>query len=233
VSLAVLILTSTATRAQTVAPELPQPAAPTLAEHMEGEAPPVGTVQDLQQRLRNGVVATLRSTRNGNFGAQLFLDRTDGTYFAAMLQQTGFWRVMETSDEARAESAYTAMIKQTEMLSGAELQRAHLDAQRLRLEQEIDEANARKDSLRADLDVAKEQARLSAERERATRTQLDELQVQQRAEQIQLRNLQQQVRQMTRQENSGIPGRVSGRARSRTVHHTHDSDWNPATKRRR
>jgi hypothetical protein len=164
-----------------------------------------GDVADLMQLIHDGGLAELRTTYNGGYGASLFFHADDMTYYVALFQNKHFWRVIKTSDEARAEAIYGGFARQTAQLADVEIRRTQLQAQKASIERVIDESEDRARRLQADLDVARAQQAKVADHQRQTHDETLALREEKAKAQSQLRQLQQQVQQLQRQAEAGLP----------------------------
>ncbi|MEX3693362.1 DUF2968 domain-containing protein [Paraburkholderia sp. BR14263] len=166
---------------------------------------PRGEVAEFQHLRADGRLATVRSSANGSYSAQMLFDRQDGRYYAALLQHDNVWRVIAAGDEAQANATYLAFRRQTEKLGDVELRRTRAEAEKLSAERQLAETQDKENRLRADIDVAKQQAQAVAERESQQRAEVDDLRAQRDAATAQLIATQAQVGQLQRQVYAGLP----------------------------
>jgi hypothetical protein len=165
-----------------------------------------GDVADLMQLIHDGGLTEMRTTYNGGYGASMFFHAPSMTYFVALFQDKRFWRVIRTADQARAEAIYAGFAKQTAQLAEVEIRRAQLEAQKASIERNINESQTRAQRLQADIDVARTQEAKVADYQRQTQDQAVALRDEKEKAQAQLRALQQQVLQLQRQSETGLPG---------------------------
>lgn len=164
-----------------------------------------GDVAELQQMLKDGDVTELRTTYNGSYGASLLLSAKGLRYYAALIQQKSFWRVIKTQDRARAEAIYTEFVRQSARLANVEVRRAELNAEMDDTDRQIALAQARAERLKADLDIAHEQQALVASRQKQLREETAALDSQRRAAQDQLRESRRHARMLQREAEQGLP----------------------------
>ncbi|MBP0594592.1 DUF2968 domain-containing protein [Paraburkholderia sp. LEh10] len=165
-----------------------------------------GDVADLMQLIHDGGLTELRTTYNGGYGASLFFYAPNMTYYVALFQDKHFWRVIRTSDEARAEAVYAGFARQTAQLAEVEIRRAQLQAQKASIERVIGESQARAQRLQADIEVARTQEAKVADYQRQQQDEAVALREEKEKAQSQLRVLQQQVLLLQRQAEAGLPG---------------------------
>ncbi|SEJ63377.1 DUF2968 domain-containing protein [Paraburkholderia diazotrophica] len=165
-----------------------------------------GDVADLMQLLHDGALTEMRTTYNGGYGASMFFYAQDMTYYVALFQNKRFWRVIRTSDQARAEAIYAGFARQTAQLAEVEIRTTQLQAQNASIERVISESQARAQRLQADIQVARAQEAKVADYQRQTQDEMLALREEKEKAQSQLRQLQQQVLQLQRQAEAGLPG---------------------------
>jgi hypothetical protein len=165
-----------------------------------------GDVADLMQLIHDGGLTEMRTTYNGGYGASLFFYAQNMTYYVAPFLEKHFWRVIRTSDQTRAEAIYAGFTRQTAQLAEVEIRRAQLAAQKASIERVIGESQARGQRLLADIEVARAQEAKVAEYQRQTQDETLALRDEKEKAQAQLRALQQQVLQLQRQADAGLPG---------------------------
>ncbi|BCZ77066.1 hypothetical protein PTKU64_07410 [Paraburkholderia terrae] len=180
--------------------------APGLDANVDASGSVQGEVADLMQLIHDGGLTEMRTTYNSRYGASLFFHAQSMTYYVALFQDKHFWRVIRTSDEARAESIYTGFARQTAQLADVEIRRAQLQAQKASIERVIGESQARAQRLQADIEVARAQEAKVADYQRQTQDETLALRDEKDKAQAQLRQLQQQVLQLQRQTEAGLPG---------------------------
>ncbi|WP_246797730.1 DUF2968 domain-containing protein [Burkholderia perseverans] len=176
------------------------------AQAPAGGATAQSTIDELQQLIQSHSLTEMRTAYNGSYGASLLFSIQNATYYVALFQQKAFWRVVKTSNEARAEAVFHDFSKQAESLATSELQATRLEAQKAQTDKQIAVVQERASRLQADLQVAREQQAAVNNRQKATRTEAAALQAQRDALQAQLRQLQMQVRSLQRQADAGLPG---------------------------
>lgn len=180
--------------------------APGLDANVDASGSVQGDVADLMQLIHDGGLTEMRTTYNGGYGASLFFHAQRMTYYVALFQDKHFWRVIRTSDQARAESIYTGFARQTAQLADVEIRRAQLQAQKASIERVIGESQARAQRLQADIEVARAQEAKVADYQRQTQDETLALRDEKDKAQAELRQLQQQVLQLQRQAEAGLPG---------------------------
>lgn len=165
-----------------------------------------GDVAELMQLIQQGKLVELRTTYNGSYGASLFFDATQLTYYVALFQSKHFWRVIRVQNDARAEAIYADFARQTEQLADIEIRRTQLEAQKAMTERLIALSEGRARQLQADLAVARTQQAQVDERQRQMQGEAVALQAEKERAQVQLRDLQRQVRLLQRAAEAGLPG---------------------------
>lgn len=183
----------------------PLPGTPTALTPAEAQQSAAGNVAELQQMIRGSELNELRTTYNGTYGASLLFYGKEMTYYVALFQNKTFWRVIKTSDEARAELIYRDFAQKTVQLSDVEIRRTRLDAQKAFTTRMIALTQDHANRLQADLQVAQQQQAIVADQQKQTRDQANALQVEKAAAQDQLRAVQRQVRDLQRQVEGGLP----------------------------
>lgn len=178
--------------------------APAASEQKDAQ----GNVAELQRLMHGNELTELRTSYNGSYGASLLLYGNELTYYVVLFQQKNFWRVIKTSDEGRAEAIYADFVHKSAQLADVELRRAKLAAQKAYTERLIALSQARADRLQADLDVARQQQTVVANRQKQARDEAAALAAQKRAAQEQLRELRRQVQLLQRQNEQGLPRRA-------------------------
>ncbi|MGA3247736.1 MAG: DUF2968 domain-containing protein [Paraburkholderia sp.] len=164
-----------------------------------------GNVAELMQMIRDSQLTELRTTYNGSYGASLFFYPQEMTYYVALFQDKHFWRVIKSQDDVRAEAVYAGFVQQTAQLSEVEIRRTQLQAQKAFIEDVIALSEDRAKRLQADLDVARTQQAKVNDYQRQTQTEAVALRAEKEKAQAQLRELQNQVLQLQRQTESGLP----------------------------
>ncbi|WP_233850241.1 DUF2968 domain-containing protein [Paraburkholderia sp. HD33-4] len=163
-----------------------------------------GNVAELQQMIHGSDLSELRTTYNGSYGASMLFYGKEMTYYVALFQQKNFWRVIKTQDPARAELIYKDFARQTMQLSGVEIRRTQLEAQKAFTQRMVALSQERAGRLQADLDIARQQQSIVASQQEQKRAEATELAQQKAAAQDQLRVAQRQVRDLQRQLESGL-----------------------------
>jgi hypothetical protein len=164
-----------------------------------------GDVAELTRLIQRGALNELRTTYNGGYGASLFFYPQELTYYIALFQDKQFWRVIKSQDDVRAEQIYANFAQQTAQLAEPEISRTRLQAQTAFLQRVIDLSQDRAKRLQADLDVAQGQQAKAAEYQRQVRGETALLHDEEQKAQVELRNVQQQVQQLQRQTEAGLP----------------------------
>ncbi len=172
---------------------------------LPGDGGTQSTIDELQQKIQAHSLTEMRTAYNGSYGASLLFSITDSTYYVALFQQKAFWRVIKTTNEARAEAVFRDFAKQADSLSASELQAARLEAQKTQTDKQIAVVQDRANRLQADLQIAREQQAAVNNRQKATRSETASLAAQRDALQAQLRDLQAKVRSLQRQTDAGLP----------------------------
>ncbi|MDE1183560.1 DUF2968 domain-containing protein [Paraburkholderia sp.] len=184
----------------------PQPVTAALRDQTGApNAETQGTVAELMQMIRDGKLSELRTTYNGSYGASLFFYAQDMTYYVALFQDKHFWRVIKTQDSGRADALYANFVQQTAQLADVEIRRTQLQAQKAYIQDVIALSEDRARRLQADLDVARAQQARVNEYQRQTQDEAVALRAEKEKAQAQLRQLQNEVMQLQRQTESGLP----------------------------
>ncbi|CAN0620344.1 conserved exported protein of unknown function [Burkholderia multivorans] len=194
------------------APQPVQPASavvtatpPVDAQVQPGESTGPSTVDELQRLIQAHELTEMRTTYNGSYGASLLFNVKDGAYYVTLFQQKAFWRVIKTSNEARAEAIYRDFAHNAAHLATNELRAAKLEAQKAQTDRMIEVTQARARRLQADLSIAREQQAAVADRQKAAHNETVALQAQEAQLQSQLRTLRHQVHSLQRQADAGLP----------------------------
>ena len=164
-----------------------------------------GNVAELMQMIHDSQLTELRTSYNGSYGASLFFYPQEMTYYVALFQDKHFWRVIKSQDDARAEAVYAGFVQQTAQLAEVEIRRTQLQAQKAFIQDVIALSEDRAKRLQADLDVARTQQAKVNDYQRQTQTEAVALRAEKEKAQAQLRELQNQVLQLQRQTESGLP----------------------------
>ena len=164
-----------------------------------------GNVAELMQMIHDSQLTELRTTYNGSYGASLFFYPQEMTYYVALFQDKHFWRVIKSQDDGRAEAVYAGFVQQTAQLAEVEIRRTQLQAQKAFIEDVIALSEDRAKRLQADLDVARTQQAKVNDYQRQTQTEAVALRAEKEKAQAQLREVQNQVLQLQRQNESGLP----------------------------
>lgn len=171
-----------------------------------------GNVAELQRRIAGKELAELRTAYNGSYGASLLMATNDTTYYVALFERKNFWRVVKTSDIARAEAVFRDFSAQTEQLAQSEIRSVQLSAQRSQTEMLIDLNKDRAARIQADLAIQQAQQQAVDERQRQSQAQMAQLAEENRTAQAQLADLQKQLADLQRQQNEGLPSTASTRS---------------------
>jgi len=164
-----------------------------------------GDVAELEKLTRDGKITALRRTLNGSYGASLSYFPERMTYYSALFQQSKFWRVFKTQNDARAESVYADFAKSSATLADAEIRRIKLEAETAYADRQIAAQQARADRLQADLDIAHTQQGQVANHQQEQQQAIRELRTEQAAAQAQLRALQIRVQELQKQADGDLP----------------------------
>ncbi len=164
-----------------------------------------GDVAELTRLIQSSTLTELRTTYNGGYGASLFFHAEDLTYYAVLFQDKHFWRVIKSQDEARAEEVYASFARQTAQLADVEIRRAKLQAQNAFIERVIGLSEDRAQRMQADLDIARNQQAKVTEYQRQVQSEALALHDEKQKAQSQLHQVQQQVLQLQRQMEAGLP----------------------------
>ena len=187
----------------------PQPVADAQGEASAGAAATAvdaqGNVAELMQMIHDAKLSELRTTYNGSYGASLFFYPPEMTYYVALFQDKHFWRVIKTEDSGRAEGIYAGFAQQTVQLADIEIRRTQLQAQKAYIEDIIAVSEDRAKRLQADLDVARTQQAKVNDYQRQTQGQAAALHAEKERAQAQLRQVQNEVLQLQRQTEMGLP----------------------------
>jgi hypothetical protein len=164
-----------------------------------------GNVADLMQMIHDAKLSELRTTYNGSYGASLFFYPREMTYYVALFQDKHFWRVIKSEDAVRAETIYAGFAQQTAQLADVEIRRTQLQAQKAYIEDVIAMSEDRAKRLQADLDVARTQQAKVNDYQRQTQGEAAALHADKERVQAQLRQVQNEVMQLQRQTEMGLP----------------------------
>ncbi|HEV3431153.1 MAG TPA: DUF2968 domain-containing protein [Paraburkholderia sp.] len=165
-----------------------------------------GDVATLMQLIHDAQLVELRTTYNASFGASLFFYPPEMTYYVVLFQDKHFWRVIRSQDEARAESIYANFVQQTQRLAEVEIRRTQIEAQKAFIERVIAINEDRARRLQADIDVARTQQARVDDYQRQAQGNAAALNAEKIQAQAQLRALQNQVDQLQRETEQGLPG---------------------------
>lgn len=164
-----------------------------------------GNVADLMRMIHDARLSELRTTYNGSYGASLFFYPQEVTYYIALFQDKHFWRVIKTENADRAEAVYAGFAQQTAQLAEVEIRRLQLQAQKAYIEDIIATSQDRAKRLQADLDVARTQQAKVNDYQRQTEGEAVTLHAEKERAQAQLRQVQNEVMQLQRQTEFGLP----------------------------
>ncbi|KND59312.1 putative lipoprotein [Candidatus Burkholderia verschuerenii] len=164
-----------------------------------------GDIAELQSLLRDGKVTELRKSFNGSYGASLSFYPDSMIYYVALFQQSKYWRVFKTQNDARADSVYADFVKSSISLADTEIRRIKLEAEKAYADKLIAAQQDRANRLQADLDISRQQqsqvTSYQIEQQEAVRS----LRTEQAAAQAQLRALQQRVQELQKQSDGDLP----------------------------
>lgn len=188
----------------------PQPAnTPPPAGMMDDQATAgasQGDVATLMQLIHDAQLVELRTTYNASYGASLFFYPPEMTYYVVLFQDKHFWRVIRSQDDARAEAIYANFVQQTQRLAEVEIRRTQIEAQKAFIDRVIALNEDRARRLQADLDVARTQQARVDDYQRQMQGNARALNAEKIQAQAQLRDLQNQVDQLQRETELGLPG---------------------------
>jgi hypothetical protein len=187
----------------------PEPVAAALRSAASGTpaaADAQGNVADLMQMIHDAKLSELRTTYNGSYGASLFFYPREMAYYVALFQDKHFWRVIKSENAGRAEAIYAGFVQQTAQLAEVEIRRTQLQAQKAYIEDIIALSAERAKRLQADLDVARTQQAKVNDYQRQTQGEAAALHAEKERAQAQLRQVQNEVMQLQRQTELGLPG---------------------------
>ncbi|NIE68525.1 DUF2968 domain-containing protein, partial [Burkholderia sp. Ax-1719] len=128
------------------------------------------------------------------------------TYYVVLFQDKHFWRVIRSQDEARSESIYANFVQQTQRLAEVEIRRMQIEAQKAFIDRVIAINEDRARRLQADIDVARTQQARVDDYQRQAQGSAAALNAEKIQAQAQLRELQNQVDQLQRETEQGLPG---------------------------
>lgn len=165
-----------------------------------------GDVATLMQLIHDAQLVELRTTYNASYGASLFFYPPEMTYYVVLFQDKHFWRVIRSQDDARAESIYANFVQQTQRLAEVEIRRTQIEAQKAFIERVIAINEDRARRLQADIDVARTQQARVDDYQRQAQGSAAALNAEKIQAQAQLRELQNQVDQLQRETEQGLPG---------------------------
>lgn len=187
----------------------PEPVAAALRSAASGTpaaADAQGNVAELMQIIHDAKLSELRTTYNGSYGASLFFYPREMAYYVALFQDKHFWRVIKSENAGRAEAIYAGFVQQTAQLAEVEIRRTQLQAQKAYIEDIIALSAERAKRLQADLDVARTQQAKVNDYQRQTQGEAAALHAEKERAQAQLRQVQNEVMQLQRQTELGLPG---------------------------
>jgi hypothetical protein len=167
-----------------------------------------GNVAELLRLIHDQRLKELRTTYNGSYGASLFFDPQQISYYVALFQDKHFWRVIKTTDMNRAESVYRGFAEQTAQLADVEIRRLQLQAQKAYIDDTIAMSEDRARRLQADLEIARAQQVKVADYQRQSQDETAALRLEKDKAQAQLRQVQSQVLQLQQMNDSGLPNMV-------------------------
>jgi hypothetical protein len=179
--------------------------APNVPDTADSAGEAQGNVAELMQMIHDAKLSELRTTYNGSYGASLFFYPQEVTYYVALFQEKHFWRVIRTENVDRAEAVYAGFARQTAQLADVEIRRVQLQAQKAYLEDIIATSQDRAKRLQADLEVARTQQAKVNDYQRQTQGEAVTLHAEKERAQAQLRQVQNEVIQLQRQTEFGLP----------------------------
>jgi hypothetical protein len=176
---------------------------------LPNDAPPTnGDVAELESLTRDGKITELRKSFNGSYGASLSYYAESMIYYVALFQQSKFWRVFKTQNDARAEAVYADFVKSSAALADAEIRRVKLEAEKAYADRQIAAQQDRANRLQADLDIARTQQSQVTSYQIEQQEAIRSLRTEQAAAQAQLRALQQRVQDLQKQTDVDLPAPV-------------------------
>jgi len=190
----------------TLTPETVAAALRSAASGTPAAADAQGNVAELMQMIHDAKLSELRTTYNGSYGASLFFYPREMAYYVALFQDKHFWRVIKSENAGRAEAIYAGFVQQTAQLAEVEIRRTQLQAQKAYIEDIIALSAERAKRLQADLDVARTQQAKVNDYQRQTQGEAAALHAEKERAQAQLRQVQNEVMQLQRQTELGLPG---------------------------
>ncbi|WP_028215877.1 DUF2968 domain-containing protein [Paraburkholderia oxyphila] len=165
-----------------------------------------GDVATLMQLIHDAQLVELRTTYNASYGASLFFYPPEMTYYVVLFQDKHFWRVIRSQDDTRAEAIYANFVQQTQRLAEVEIRRTQIEAQKAFIDRVIAINEDRARRLQADLNVARTQQARVDDYQRQMQGNARALNAEKLQAQTQLRDLQNQVDQLQRETEVGLPG---------------------------
>ncbi|QBQ96997.1 DUF2968 domain-containing protein [Paraburkholderia pallida] len=165
-----------------------------------------GDVATLMQLIHDAQLVELRTTYNASYGASLFFYPPEMTYYVVLFQDKHFWRVIRSQDDTRAEAIYANFVQQTQRLAEVEIRRTQIEAQKAFIDRVIAINEDRARRLQADLNVARTQQARVDDYQRQMQGNARALNAEKIQAQTQLRDLQNQVDQLQRETEVGLPG---------------------------
>lgn len=157
-------------------------------------------ILELRRLVEAKALSELRTTYNGQYGASLLFKPDDLTYYVALFQQRQFWRVLKSTDAAKAEELYRGFARQTEELSKVDIDRIRLDAERAHAEVRIQAESAELETLRGNLAYQRQREREVIVAREQARQQARELAAQEQAARERLKTLQQSIQELEAQQ---------------------------------
>lgn len=164
-----------------------------------------GNVAELMQMIHDAKLSELRTTYNGSYGASLFFYPQEMTYYVALFQDKHFWRVIKSENVDRAEAIYAGFAQQTVQLADVEIRRVQLQAQKAYIEDIVATSQDRAKRLQADLAIARTQQAKVDDYQRQTQGEAVTLHAEKERAQAQLLAVQNEVMQLQRQTEFGLP----------------------------
>jgi hypothetical protein len=163
-----------------------------------------GEIGALLSLIRDPQLKELHTVYIGEYGTSLFLYAPDVTYYVALFQNKRLWRVISTSNAARADAIFARFSDQSKRLAAGEINVALAAAQQQRYEKQVASMQARLDSLHADLEVEREQSATVNQRQQQVMSETNALRVEQGKSREQLRALRERASQLQRQLEGGL-----------------------------
>ncbi|SAL71904.1 signal peptide protein [Caballeronia udeis] len=179
---------------------------------------PEGAAAQLAQSTAQGKITSLRSTTAGVYRAELSFFADGLTYYAALLQNGTYWRVIETSNRKRAEAVYTDFVARTINLSDAQRRQTELEAENAATQRSLVQAQLRIEQLRIDFDNAQAQQEEVSTRQAQVAAQVTQLESDNQDAQHKLVQVKRQLVALQDLSDAGLPPEHLARSRRHPKH---------------